>query len=482
MPKIATNGVTLPRSLATVAKSSTVEDSTTSGQAVARDTRSTLNEAIQATRLSAGVIQTLRSLVSSDGTFSSAVFNFVEIAMSGYSAKAFNTSDHQFSLEGSMAAMGTIAQLSTQYDYTNGYGDRVGFEATLERALQEVVLTGAVAGELVLNKAKLADRINLVAYETIDWVSKGPGKGKHPQQRPKSGDPIPLDIPTFFVSEMHKQAGKAYADSMMTAGASAAIHFVEFVQDMRRVLKKAAIPRTTASIDTAVVQSSAPDDIKKDPEKMQAHMEAVRRSVETILSGANPEDALVVFDVVELNTLDAKGEKADFVPLLNALSGQTATALKSSPSILGLRINGSQSLSNTESLVFLKVAASVQRPVEELISRMLTLAVRLRGVDVYVEFRFDPINLRPTDELQAFKTMRTQGILELLSEGFMSDDEAGWDLVGGPRPAGAPKLSGTGFARGSKNIDVSKVSPNMDPQGRALQPDQPSNAGGSSQE
>ena len=127
------------------------------------------------------------------------------------------------------------------------------------------------------------------------------------------------------------------------------------------------------------------------------------------------------------------------------------------------------------------MARGIQRPVEEVMSRILTLAVRMYGVDTYVRFAFSPINLRPEDELEAFKTMHQARILEQLSEGFLTDEEAAQALGTGPRAPGAPPLSGTGFMRGNSGIDATKASPNSDPQGRALQSGSPQKAGGKSQ-
>jgi hypothetical protein len=156
-----------------------------------------------------------------------------------------------------------------------------------------------------------------------------------------------------------------------------------------------------------------------------------------------------------------------------------ATSLKTHPSILGLRLAGSQSLSNTESLIYLKIARSVQMPIEHLMSRAMTLAIRLYGADAYVRFKFNTIDLRPESELEAFKIMRQDRILEQLSLGFITDEEAAEELGTGPRAPGAPVLSGTMFHQMSTN--ASNASPNADPMGNALQPNTPSKGGGASQ-
>ena len=346
-----------------------------------------------------------------------------------------------------------------------------------------MVLTSALCQELVLDKARFPTKINTIPFETIDWknVGSGPKAKKVPQQNRSQGDPVVLDVPTVFISELHRQANRAYSDSMLSAGVNNTYTYGEFLEEMRRAVRRQGHGRLVLKISIETVMAALPADIKADKDKLQQALDAVKSKIEENLKGINPEDALVIYDTVTPDMLKAQGEKSDYVPLIETLSGLLATSLKSNPSMLGLRMQGSQSLSNTESLVFLKIANAARRPVETNLSRILTLAARLYGADVYIKFRFDPINLRPDLELEAFKTMRQARTLELLSEGFLTDDEAAWDLGTGPRAPGAPPLSGTGFRRGSGGINANDASPNADPQGRALQSDEPKKAGGASQ-
>jgi len=461
----------------------TVFDRAGADQVVPRDNRRTVNEAISASRARNDLIGSIRDLYSREGTFSSAAFSFVEVALSGYSAKAYNTQTGQFDLAGSLMARQIIAGFDTLFDYSQGYGDKTSFESLLEQSLLEVVLTSALCQELVLDKARFPTKINTIPFETIDWknVGSGPKAKKVPQQNRSQGDPVVLDVPTVFISELHRQANRAYSDSMLSAGVNNTYTYGEFLEEMRRAVRRQGHGRLVLKISIETVMAALPADIKADKDKLQQALDAVKSKIEENLKGINPEDALVIYDTVTPDMLKAQGEKSDYVPLIETLSGLLATSLKSNPSMLGLRMQGSQSLSNTESLVFLKIANAARRPVETNLSRILTLAARLYGADVYIKFRFDPINLRPDLELEAFKTMRQARTLELLSEGFLTDDEAAWDLGTGPRAPGAPPLSGTGFRRGSGGINANDASPNADPQGRALQSDEPKKAGGASQ-
>lgn len=472
--------VILPTRLVNKAVTETVFDRAGANQSVPRDNRQTINESITAARARNDLTAALRDLYSRDGTFSTAAFNFVEVAMSGYTVNAYNTATGQFDYTGSLLAQQVIASMDTLYDYGMGFADKSSFDSLLEQCLLETVLTGTLANELVLNKARFPEKVTVIPFETMEWKNGKNGR-RYPIQNKSEGDPTPLDLPTIFVTEMHRQANRAYTDSMLSAGVNTTFHYAEFIQEMRRAVRRQGHGRMIVTISMETVMAALPEEIKADAAKLQSALDQVKQRIISELAGINPEDAIVAYDTVETTLLKGEGEKSDYVPLIETLSGQLATSLKTSPSILGLRIEGSQSLSNTESLLFLKGAKAVRRPCETNISRILTLCARLFGSDVYVKFRFNPIDLRPELELEAFHTMRQQRILGMLSEGFLTDEEAAWQLGTGPRAPGAPKLSGTGFLRGNSGIDATKASPNDDPQGKAMQPKTPDKAGGKSQ-
>jgi hypothetical protein len=138
--------------------------------------------------------------------------------------------------------------------------------------------------------------------------------------------------------------------------------------------------------------------------------------------------------------------------------------------------SGSQNVASTEALLSTKLAASFQKPVEAVLSRALTLAVRMYGVDVYVKARFNDIELRPKSELEAHMSMRQQRVLELLSLGRITDDEAQSMLGLGSIPESAEELSGTMFLD-KKGMDTLPAS-GTNAINRNLQPDGATSGGG----
>jgi hypothetical protein len=224
----------------------------------------------------------------------------------------------------------------------------------------------------------------------------------------------------------------------------------ELMEDIFRVIRRTGHTRVVVKILHDAVLNMADPETRSDPEKLTAFFEDVRSQIESTIAGLNPEDAIVLFDSAEIASISSAGDKADYTSVLETMNGMLASSLKSMPSMLGMRMAGSQSLSNTESLTFLKLVEGIRRPVETVMSRALTLAVRIvSGTDSYVKFEFHPVEIRPETELSAHKSVVQQSIMRDLSLGYLTDDEAAHLLGRFPRAPGAPNLSGTGFMPGT---------------------------------
>lgn len=442
-----------------------------------------LNETVANYRSSTNTVALLRHLSRVEGPISTAVHNIVQTANGPHLVTAFDAATGIFSAEGTALANRIMASFDTVYDYSAGFTDKKSMEGLKGHALREVCITGALAAELILDQVKLPTKVQIVPSETIQRVSDGKG-GYYPQQAISGqNNPVSLDIPTFWLSMMQHDASGVYPHSMMDSSLKMLIFFEEFLEDIRKVIRTNGHTRTVVTLNEEKIRKAAPRAIQNDPPKMKAWLEAIQSQVQTQMQSISPEEALVVFDTAGVENLQSgMGSKLDYTPLLGMLAGMYATSMKTPPSALGMRLEGgSQALGNVESLIFIKSAAAIQTPVEDVFSRALTLACRLHGSDVYVRFEFDPINLRPTDELEAFITMRETRILNQLSLGLISDDYAAHLLRTGPRPPGAPELSGTMFMhKGSQPTDPALGDTAM---GRTLQPPKelPRKGGGKSQ-
>jgi len=201
-------------------------------------------------------------------------------------------------------------------------------------------------------------------------------------------------------------------------------------------------------------------DEAKDEAKLAAYMGQQVSAVEEVLRGLEPEEAVVSYDSVEFENHENRNTKAEYTPLLKVLGNFASTGLKTPASILGLRIEGSQSLSNAETATFTRQISSIQAPINRVLSRALTLAVRLYGMDVYCEFAMGEPDMRSENESAAFHTMKQNMILQQLSLGLLSDEEAAWEL-GRTLPQSYTPLSGTMFMNSSGGTESSVEAPNQ---------------------
>lgn len=466
--------VVLPRRVIGKARSQTPYHATKAGDPIRRDDASELNRSIRDSRRAASAAAAMRANFETSDLLSTAVAQFIAMASGGFTIHSYDTATHEFSKAGTLAAESVLASLSAEWEYT-GYSDKRGLPALIETMLLEILLTGGVGLELVLDKYRLPRDIHIFPYDSVTFISKGNGR-KVPSQKDAQGNVIELNLPTIFIAESMKPANRKYAIPLLHSGLTRLFNYAQLTEDAWRVVTRAGMSRMVVSLNYEKVVQSAPPEVRTDPAKLSTYLEQVRQVHEQVLTGLDPDDALITYDLAEVSALKVTGEKAELSELLTQMAGLVATALKTNPSALGLRVGGSQNVGSVESMLATKTAKLFQQPVQEAMGKALTLACRLYGVDVYCEFTFDEINLRPLDELEAHLQIKQSRILELLSLGRITDDEAQAMLGLGSLPASAEQLSGTGFAN-SKTPDSLPVAA-TNSRNRQISPNTPSSSGG----
>ena len=436
-----------------------------------RATDSLINQSINTLRQT-DPIKVIRSLTRGNGSFSKNVWSYVQIAMSGYTVSCRNSVDHRFNPEATTAAKTLVASLDSLYNYTAGFGDKQSMDGLLETLLKEVIQAGGCCAELVLNKDYLPEQAIALPITDLSWFPKKNGMGKYPKQQNKSGSGdayIELDIPTFFYADTHKDTTSNTNLSPLEPALQMLFIFYEFIEDVAKTIRASGHTRMVLTLVKDQIIPNIDSTIRSDPAKLRVELERIRTSVEDIVSNLSPQEALVVFDNVTVDTLKASGDKADYTAIMETFGSLLASSLKSMPSILGLAgSGGSQNLATTEAMVFIKLCSAMQTPVETVMSRLLTLAVRLTTeTDVYCEFKFNPIDLRPATELAAHRTTMLNDDKWFLSAGYLSDEEFAhrWGLT---PIVGHTPLAGTMFLDSGSNIHPRDLQQNIQGGVRAL--------------
>lgn len=387
---------------------------------------------------------TIHDLARVSPDMSASVWAYQRLVVTrGFTAVARNH-DGTANPEATAALQQVIARMQYLTDYTDGFSAVTSIHAAAEQLCLELRLYGACGMELVLDKARLPNRLQPVSTTQIEFYEDNTGYA-YPVQV-ANGEEVNLDTPAFFYESIDQDLLQAYSDSPMEAALQAVLADTEFTNDVRRVIKRALHPRLDVQIDYEGFKKAIPLEMKGDSQKEADFQNRFIEAITETVNGLEPDDALVHFDNTEFDYLNNGNVtlNKEWETLQTMINAKTATGAKVPPAVLGHGA-GSQNVASTETMLFVRYCEGIQLKLNSIFSRALTLAVRLMGHDVYVEFSFDRIDLRPDAELEAFRSMKQERILEQLSYGLITDEDACLQLTGHLPPAGYTKLSGTLF-------------------------------------
>lgn len=417
-------------------------------------------------RTGADTWSVIRDFVAASPDLSAAVWAYLRLGLPQKHIIVARNMDGSFNREATQLAQ----QLRTRFDLlpdyaTDGFTPPQSIRATSESLAKELMLTGACSGEVVLGKDRLPKRIQPISVSQIKFVADTAGKTLVPWQYIGS-EKISLDQPTFVYVSLDQSLLDAYASSPLESAVKPTISSEQFSNDISRIMGKVVHPRQKVILDEELIRKNLSAEAQMEPAKATEEINGIISSIEQKVNSLSPEDALVYLSALkfEVENPSNAGLSAEYSVLQEMLNARMSTGSKTNGTVLGFA-SGSSNIASSEIMLFMRsCTGAIKAPIEEFWSRALTLSVRLFGYDVVVEFTFDSIDLRPDAELAAFKQTQQMMILEQLSLGFISDDEASLALTGKLAPVGMPPLSGTRFK--------DKAQPSMQDG-----PNEPSNSG-----
>jgi hypothetical protein len=414
--------------------------------ALPKNERNLVNTDVTTYRTGSTSSETIRSFVRGSPDLSAAVTSYVRTGVTkGYTGVARNP-DGTVNREATQTLAVLMTNLDLVNDYTIGFDDSPSIRALAETWSLEILQEGAMSGELVLDKALLPYKIQPVSTAQIKLRPSADGKRLIPWQQ--AGDiETSLDQPTFFMVRIDQDTTAAYPESPIEPALQAVLFGADFLNDLRRIVKRALHPRMVVTLNEERIRQSMPDSVKFDEEEALKWMNGVVSDIEGKMEDLKPEDVVVLWDSIGVKVEDHgnTGLSQEYRVVQDMIDAKMATGAKVLPTVLG-HSGGTSNVASSETLLFMKyVEGTVWSKLNEMFSKMFTLAVRLFGYEVAVTFQFDAIDLRPESELEAFKAMEQSRVLEQLSLGLITDDEACIKLTGHLPPAGYVNKSGTGF-------------------------------------
>jgi hypothetical protein len=448
---------------------------TTGDQRLIQSDRQTANLDLLTLRNGTTTKATIHDLAQVSPDLSASVWAYVRLAVTKEFTAVARNQDGTANPQATAALQQVLARMNYLTDYSQGFNNISGIHAVAESLAVELRLYGACATELVLDKARLPSRLQPISTTQIIFFEAKDGSS-YPQQQ-IAGNYIDLDTPAFFYESLDQDLLTAYSSSPMEAALAATLADAEFTQDVRRVIKRSLHPRLSAVIDSEKFRKSIPVELLGDSDKIREYQDNFINAVEETVNGLEPDDALVALDILTFSYLNNGNVtlNKEYEVLQGMVNSKLATGTKAPPSVLG-HGSGSANIASAETMLFIKYVSGIQVKINSILSRALTLALRLMGEDVFVQFEFGEIDLRPQAELEAFKAMKQSRVLDQLSIGMISDEEASIALTGKLPPAGYKPLSGTFFKSGMTDpnaVDTAAAQSNTGAMNQSLTPDTP---------
>lgn len=410
----------------------------------------------------------MKSLFKNDPDVSAAVNAFITVANTEPWWVVYDK-DGNIDREGQKALNLILKSIFVRHDYTkpNPFEFRLAMPELFNEMRYMLLLRGAIANELLVDKSLLPNGIRQLDAATLEWTELKPGN--YTIEQVISSTRIKLDTPTFFVQFFRRDPTSPYSNSCFVSAINTVAARQQVINDLYRIMTKTGYPRVTVKILEEVLRKNTPKNLQTEAEIaqwMQDRMNDVGNSV----SNLSADQAFVHSDSVQPYIMNEKNPAAslDISKVIEVLNDSNQAALKVMSTVIGRGDKGVNTAS-VEARIFALNAQQINIPIAAFMSQALTFALRLHGIESYVEFGFEPVEMRPELELEPQKLAKQQRYLTLLSHGLIDDDEFHIEMFSRIRPDNIPELTGTNFL--TPQADASTISPNDDPLGRALTPE-----------
>jgi len=413
----------------------------------------------------------LKDLIKYDSDMSATLHAFLTTAATELQAYVYDAQG-VLDREGQKQLDALFSIMFKRNDYTTGFTFTKSLREICEDFRYMLLLRGGIACELIFDKLLLPSQIRQLDLATIQWRETQPGLYKPEQLPVGSNKAIPLDSTNIFVKLYRQNPTEIYPESIFVSSINTISARQQVINDLYRIMQKTGYPRLEITVVEEVLRKNAPSSMQTDESLMRQWISARMNEIAVSVTEMRPDSVYVHTDAITSNILNkgGPGTAFDVTAIIDVLNAQNQAALKTMATIIGRGKSGVNTAS-VEARVFSKSADMLNGPLADILQDMLTYAMRLQGYAGYVECEFAPVELRPDLELEPQRTMKQARLLQDLSHGLITDDEYHMEMYSRPRPDSSPELSGTGFYEGSSNVDASNISPNSDPLGRSITPE-----------
>jgi hypothetical protein len=415
-------------------------------------------------RVSTTKLMQLLADVSPD--VSRALWDFLRLGNPGFACKAYRPKvrDGQGQKVQDERAQGLIDGFLATLHGPYAANNTVHANTVINSLLIACFLRGAMCAELVID---YSGRVPLeiatpdpasIRFRKINDTERGPVWQMGQFQR---GEFVPLDRPTIAYVPVDPFPGSPYGRPLASPALFASLFLLGLLHDLRRVVAQQGYPRMDIKIISEKVKAMMPPDMTVGTDDFREWFDALMAEIVSGYENVEPDDAWVHSDVTELGrpvgTVDSSSLGA-VDGLIKALERLLVRALKTFDLFFDTGDGGGdQANSNRKWELMAASIKSVQHLCENLLERLLTLALRIQGVEAEVEFRFSELRaaeLLRDAQVEAFKIKNARAKYDC---GYVSQDEAAEEVTGHkadvPEPRAAARPASNELPTGGTAAD-----------------------------
>ncbi len=361
---------------------------------------------------------------ANDTSFSASLLTHVRMLEDNYRVTAFKSKKEKYP-EGQEY----LDELKERFDHTDSYE---GFEISntirdqITRMVRNMLTSDNAAGAMFVNLQKNFEVDEFIIHDCDRvYFEIRPGEKKETPFVYEKGQKIFLDFANFLWQPMDADAGKVKGNNLLRPALRTIFTKLEFLDNLRKVLKNQAWPKIKVVVDEIAVAKTAPPEIKADGKKLIEYMNTYIGKIEDQLTGIDPDQNIIIYDTIkEISFLESK-TKFDPTPIAKLLDSEQISGLKTPPSVVGKggSTRTAEGLASAELVIFRRCIKAIRAIVETLYSRAYTLALRLKGLNGHAEFKLDEFSLRPPEESAQYDSITQDNVINAWIVGAIGDKE-----------------------------------------------------------
>lgn len=321
---------------------------------------------------------------------SRALWDFLLMCSPGYECKAYKPGTTTQDKNAQAAIDQFLSNLHGVYSVPNV----TPAEVVIASLFIQPFLRGAFCAELVLDadgktplEIATPDPTTIRFKRTTDPVRGGAWQMIQWQL----GEETILDRPTICYVPVHPFPGKPYGRPLATPALFTTLFLLSVLHDVRRVVQQQGMPRIDIAVDFTKLVEMMPAEDQGDPRKKKAWLDGAFQEIMSMYRNLEPDDAYVHPDAVKVNRPIGAADSSSLGgidALIKGLERMACRALKSMPLLMATTDGVSEANANRQWEIYVAGIKSIQHLCENLLERLLTLALQAQGIAAKVEFRF----------------------------------------------------------------------------------------------